>query len=283
MKARFAILLLINILLVIGVVAFLGMGREEPQQQVAGQIPAPVEEQIDVLSAAANLPPGTLIQPSDLIWQPWPKANLSDTFVSKPRDMPGDQATALMNTISGSVVRLGIAKGQPVVAGAIIKPGEKGFLAAILAPGKRAISINISTSSGGAGLIVPGDRVDVLLSLAVKVKQRGGDETDRRATETYIPDLRLIALDQKVSVDPKEPMVGRTATLEVTPHQAEMLALGEDLGRLSLSLRSVQSDPTDSLGRTVVWDYLASMALGGESGKVSSLEIVRGGGGGQAK
>ena len=283
MKARFAILLLINILLIIGVVAFLGMGREEPQQQVTGQVEPPVEEQIDVLSAAANLSPGTLIQPSDLIWQPWPKANLADTFVSKPREMPADQASALMNTVSGSVVRLGIGKGQPIVAGAIIKPGEKGFLAAILAPGKRAISINISTSSGGAGLIVPGDRVDVLLSLAVKVKQRGGDETDRRATETYIPDLRLIALDQKVSVDPKEPIVGRTATLEVTPHQAEMLALGEDLGRMSLSLRSVQSDPTDSLGRTVVWDYLASMALGGESGKVSVPDIVRGGGGGQAK
>ena len=283
MKARFAILLLINILLVIGVVAFLGMGREPPPQQVTGQVAPPVEEQIEVLSAAGNLPPGTLIQASDLAWQPWPKANLSDSFVSKPHDMPGDQSTALMNTIAGSVVRLGIGKGQPIVAGAIIKPGEKGFLAAILAPGKRAMTINISSSTGGAGLIVPGDRVDVLLSQAVKFKQKTGEESDRRATETYIPDLRLIAVDQKVNVDPKEPIVGRTATLEVTPHQAEMLALGEDLGRMSLSLRSVQSDPTDSLGRTVVWDYLASMALGGESGKVSVPEIVRGGGGGPAK
>jgi pilus assembly protein CpaB len=283
MKARFAILLLINIILVIGVVAFLSMGRQEPQAPVAGQAPAPAAEQVDVLTAAGDLPPGTLIQPTDLAWQAWPKANIADTFVSKPRDMPADQATALLETVSGSVVRLGIGKGQPIVTGAVIKPGEKGFLAAILGPGKRAISINVTASSGGAGLILPGDRVDILLSQGVKVKVKADEEEVRRVTETFVPDLRLIALDQRVSGDPKNPVVGRTATLEVTPHQAEMLVLGEDLGRLSMSLRSVQNDASDTLGRTVVWDYLASMALGGNSGKVSAPDIVRGGGGGQSK
>ncbi|MFA5490612.1 MAG: Flp pilus assembly protein CpaB, partial [Candidimonas sp.] len=254
MKARFAILLAINILLVIGVIAFLGMGRTPPEQQQAAAV-APATESVDVLIAAGDLKPGTLIQPSDVSWQEWPKANLSDTFVSKPRDMAPDQATALVNSVAGSVVRLGIGKGQPVVPGAIIKPGEKGFLAAILEPGKRAISINVSASSGGAGLILPGDRVDVLLSQGLKV-----DDKDRRVTETYIPNLRLIAVDQKVAGDPNDPVVARTATLEVTPHQAEMLILGEDIGKLSLSLRSIQEDETDKVGRTVVWDYAASAA-----------------------
>lgn len=270
MKARFAILLLINILLVIGVVVFLGMGRS-PQAPVQGAAGAPaVDDSVDVLIAANNLPPGTLIQPTDVAWLKWPKENLSDTFTSKPRDMPAEQATALLDSVSGSVVRLGIGKGQPIVTGAVIKPGEKGFLAAILAPGMRAISINISASGGGAGLILPGDRVDVLLSQGVKVEDK-----DRRVTETYIPDLRLIALDQKVSSDPKDPVIGRTATLEVTPHQAEMLILGEDMGKLSLSLRSVQKADTDTLGRTIVWDYAASMAIGSEA-KVSAPAIVRG-------
>lgn len=272
MKARFAILLLINILLVVGVVVFLGMGKTQQPAAPSPTAAPVVDDSVDVLIAANNLPPGTLIQPTDVAWLKWPKENLSDTFTSKPRDMPADQASNLLNSVSGSVVRLGIAKGQPVVTGAIIKPGEKGFLAAILAPGMRAVSINISASSGGAGLILPGDRVDVLLSQGVK-----GEGGDRRAIETYIPDLRLIALDQRVSVDPKEPQVGRTATMEVTPHQAEMLLLGEDLGKLSLSLRSVQKADTDTLGRTVVWDYAASMALSSETAKAAAPAIVRGG------
>ncbi|MGE0669004.1 MAG: Flp pilus assembly protein CpaB [Sphingomonadales bacterium] len=271
MKARFAILLLINILLVVGVVVFLSMGRTPPATQ-PGVVAAPVaEDSVDVLVAANNLPTGTLIQPPDVTWQKWPKENLSDTFTSKPADMPADQAAGLLNSVTGSVVRLGIGKGQPIVMGAIIKPGEKGFLAAILSPGMRAVTINVSTSSGGAGLILPGDRVDVLLSQAVKI-----DEHDRRVTETFIRDLRLIALDQKVAVDPKEPAVARTATLEATPRQAEMLILGEDMGKMSLSLRSVQKADTDALGRTVVWDYAASMALGAETNKTSP-EIIRGG------
>jgi pilus assembly protein CpaB len=271
MKARFAILLLLNILLVVGVVVFLGMGKSPPAPEPGTAAAPPIDDSVDVLIAANPLPPGTLIQPADVAWQKWPKENLTDTFTSKARDMPVEQATALLNSVAGSVVRLGIGKGQPIVTGAIIKPGEKGFLAAILAPGMRAISINISASGGGAGLILPGDRVDVLLSQGLKIEDK-----DRRVTETFIPDLRLIALDQKVSGDPNAPVVGRTATLEVTPHQAEMLILGEDMGKLSLSLRSVQKADTDALGRTVVWDYAASMAIASET-KVSVPAIVRGG------
>lgn len=271
MKARFAILLLLNILLVVGVVVFLGMGKSPPAPVQGTATAPPIDDSVDVLIAANPLPPGTLIQPADVVWQKWPKENLTDTFTSKARDMPVEQATALLNSVAGSVVRLGIGKGQPIVTGAIIKPGEKGFLAAILAPGMRAISINISASGGGAGLILPGDRVDVLLSQGLKIEDK-----DRRVTETYIPDLRLIALDQKVSGDPNAPVVGRTATLEVTPHQAEMLILGEDMGKLSLSLRSVQKADTDALGRSVVWDYAASMAIASEA-KVSVPAIVRGG------
>ncbi|MEN3976065.1 Flp pilus assembly protein CpaB [Emcibacter sp. SYSU 3D8] len=276
MKARFAILLLINILAVVGVVVFLGMGRSDQPPSQGVTAAAPANDSVDVLVAAANLPPGTLIQPTDIVWQKWPKENLSDTFTNKPHDMPPEQAAALLDSVSGSVVRLGIAKGAPIVTGAVIKPGEKGFLAAILAPGMRAISINISASSGGAGLIMPGDRVDVLLSQGLKVADASGAEKERRATETFIPDLRLIALDQKVSSDPADPVVGRTATLEVTPRQAEMLILGEDMGKLSLSLRSVQKADTDTLGRTVIWDYGASMAIGSQN-RTAAPAIVRGG------
>lgn len=277
MKARFAILLLINVLLIIGVVVFLSMGRKQQQAPATQVAAAPVENAVDVLTAAKNLPPGTLIQPSDVAWQSWPKGGVSDTYISKPKDMPADQATNLLNSVSGSVVRLGISQNQPIVTGAIIKPGERGFLAAILAPGMRAVSINVSASSSGAGLILPGDRVDILLSQGVRTKT-ATEEKDHRVTETYLSDVRLIALDQRVSNDPKEAAVGRTATLEVTPHQAEMLTLGEDMGRLSFSLRSAQKDPSDNDKRTIVWDYAASIARSADTGNLAGPEIVRGGG-----
>jgi pilus assembly protein CpaB len=278
MKARFVILLFLNIVLVIGVLLFTQswLGRKGGgEAEVAEEKAAPTEI-VEVLTATEALPAGTLLKPNHVQWTPWPKENLGPAFISKTADTAPQQATESEASVVGGVVRYGLAKGQPVVAGVIVKPGERGFLAAILDPNKRAMSISVTAASGGAGLILPGDRVDVLLTQTIMLKNEVGEELERKASETLISDVRLIALDQKVASDPASPEVGRTATLEVTPRQAEMLALAEEMGKLSLSLRSIQSTEADQRGRSATWDYTASMALGSGSVKMAAPAVVRG-------
>lgn len=279
MKARFIILLAINVLLVLGVLLFTQswMSSRTDNTQAAKNV-APPPETVEVLIATDDMPPGTLVKPTHVSWTSWPKENLAASFISKNKDTPPEKVTEHENSVVGGVVRFGLAKGQPVVLGGIVKPGDRGFLAAILNPNKRAISISVTASSGGAGLIIPGDRVDVLLIHTVKLKDDAGNDIERKASETLIADARLIALDQKVAGDPSDPEVGRTATLEVSPSEAEILALGEEMGKLALSLRSIQSTDADQHGRTATWDYNASMVLSAGSVKMAAPDVVRGGG-----
>jgi pilus assembly protein CpaB len=279
MRARFFLLLAINVILVLGVLfasrAWLSGSDDEPEV-VREEVPPP-PEMVEVLTAKGDLPVGSLLDKSDLSWRPWPKENLSDKFISKPKDQPPEESTELENGVIGGVVRYQIAAGQPIVDGLLVKPGERGFLAAILSPDHRAVSISINASSGGAGLIMPGDRVDVLLTQNIQVKSADGEEEERRASETLLADVRVLAIDQKVSGDPEDPQVGRTATIEVSPRQAETLALGEEMGRLSLALRSIQSTANDRQGRgSAIWDYNASMAMGAGAMQAAAPEIVRG-------
>jgi pilus assembly protein CpaB len=223
---------------------------------------------------------GSLIGERDFQWTPWPKENLSAKFVSKTKDLPPEKVSEQEASVIGGVVRYQIAAGQPIVNGLLVKPGDRGFLAAILSPDHRAVSISVDAASGGAGLILPGDRVDVILTQNIKIKTPDGEEHERRASETLVADVRVLAIDQKVSGDPEDPQVGRTATIEATPRQAESLALGTEMGRLSLVLRSIQSTANDRRGRgTPVWDYNASLALGAGDMQNSAPEIIRGQGG----
>jgi pilus assembly protein CpaB len=179
----------------------------------------------------------------------------------------------------GAVVRGFIAAGEPVADGAVVKPGDRGFLAAVLDPGMRAVSVPVNPISGNAGLIFPGDRVDLILTQALNAD----DGSTRRVSETVLENIRIIAMGADLS-DATEPGKAndraKTATFEVTPQQAESVALLTELGKLSLSLRSLAADqeadhaiPTraDSL----TWDRDVSNVL--ETGRVSSrLLVLRG-------
>ncbi|MEX2643891.1 MAG: Flp pilus assembly protein CpaB [Acetobacterales bacterium] len=200
-------------------------------------VPAPTEK---VLVAAADIPVGTLLQPRHLKWQPWPKGALADAYVTEEEKQLED--------FVGVVGRSGLLTGQPITDRLVVRPGDRGFLAAVLTPGMRAVTVPVNATSGIAGFVFPGDRVDLILTHAVQNGDR--DSRARRASETVLNDVRVIAVDQKIDDQGGQAEVARTATLEVTPKQAEMVAMLTDLGRLSLSLRSIVGEDLAEGGDT---------------------------------
>ncbi len=201
---------------------------------LAAQQPTEVKEvaKVEVLVAKEDLPAGLIVTPDHLRWQPWP-----DDSVNKAYHRRGKIE---LETFAGTVVRAGIAAGEPVTDTRIVRPGENGFLAAVLSPGMRAVTVPVNATSGISGFIFPGDRVDLILTHGVEQDEES-DRT-RRASETVLSDVRVLAIDQTTDDQSEEPALAKTATLEVTPKQAEMVTLLTDLGRLSLSLRSLQLD-----------------------------------------
>ncbi|MFQ5466937.1 MAG: Flp pilus assembly protein CpaB [Kiloniellaceae bacterium] len=235
----------------------------------AAPAPPPKIEGVKVLVAASDIPTGTLLKANHIRWQIWPSDAMPEAYLVKPR---APEALDPIQGIMGSVVRKGIAGGEPIAKGAILKPGERGFLSAVLRPGYRAMAIQVDATSGIAGLVFPGDRIDLILTHTVK---RAG--VNRRASETVLTNVRVLAIDQTVDDQKGAPRVFKNATLELTPKQAEMLAVVSELGRLSLSLRSLVkdeaelqrlvnseqplADPDPVRGKTYTWDSEVSRLI----------------------
>ena len=202
-------------------------------QATASAIP---QQQLDgpkVLVATKALPVGTIIDAESFRFQPWPKDLIETAYYLEGK--------ADTNALQGSVVRVAITAGQPVTQGALIQPGERGFLAAALGPGMRAVTVPVSAQSSVAGFIFPGDHVDLMVTQTIN----GDEEADNplKVTETIVRNLRVLATDQRTNAldDAGKPDV-RTysnVTLEVTPRIAEKIAVSQTLGALSLSLRSL--------------------------------------------
>ncbi|MES2339771.1 MAG: Flp pilus assembly protein CpaB [Pseudomonadota bacterium] len=228
------IFLLVGALLVAGITAFMARslmtGAGSPTA-VAGQ-PVVIDGP-EVLVATKALPVGTIIDATALKFQPWPKELVENAYFLR-------QGTDMKNVV-GTVVRFPIPAGQPVSQGALVKPGDRGFLAAALGAGMRAVTVPVSAQSSVAGFVFPGDRVDLLLTQSVP---GGGDGAPLKASETMLRNLRVLATDQKTDkgVDDKGNTVVTqysTVTLEVTPAIAEKIAVAQTVGSLSLSLRSI--------------------------------------------
>jgi len=149
------------------------------------------------------------------------------------------------------VVRYAITAGQPVTRGSLVGPQDRGFLAAALGPGMRAITVPVNASSSVAGFIFPGDHVDMVLNQTVS---GGGEGPALKVSETIIRNLRVLATDQRITEKDDD---GKTqvktfsnVTLEVTPRIAEKISVAQSIGSLSLSLRSI-ADNTSDLERAV--------------------------------
>lgn len=230
-----SILLVVVALVLAGFTAFmvrnwLDAERARAMANRSQQAPAPAG--VQVLVAKRELPVGTFLRPEHLRWQVWPQASLSPAYAVEGKKKIED--------FVGAVVRLPIAQGEPITDGRVVSPGNSGFLAAVLRPGYRAVSVPVTVTSGIAGFVFPGDHVDVLLTHNLPMPVDGGLE--RRAGGTVLRNIRVLALDQKVEIKPGEAAVPRTATIEVTPKQSEIVAVVVEMGKLSLSLRSLQRD-----------------------------------------
>jgi len=191
-------------------------------------------QKVAVLVAAHPLKPGALLQPGDIA-----EESMLSTAVPPAAtvDSPSNRAGLI-----GAMVRRPIVKGETILPLDVMRPGDHGFLAAVLAPGMRAVTVGIDAISGSAGLIWPGDQVDLVLTQQISDDKLPLGE--RLAAETVLTDVRVIAIDQRLmqGEDPNglhaATNLGRTATLEVTPLEAEQVAVASRLGQLSLVVRS---------------------------------------------
>jgi pilus assembly protein CpaB len=211
---------------------------------------APVRPMAHVLVAVGEIPAGTFLRAELMRWQEWPRDSLDDTYAT--------QETTKLENFVGTVVRSRLTPGEPITTGRVVHPGDGGFMSAVLTPGSRAVTVNVTPSTGMAGFVSPGDRVDLLLSMVVQPADK--DAATRHMSETVLTNLRVLAMDQRISDDKKDVTVPKTATLEVTPKQAELVAVASELGLLSLSLRSIANDDDDSGPTTAnpTWDSEAT-------------------------
>lgn len=281
MSARSIMLIAAALLLVTGTV-FVARAWLDSQRQVAAPVPEPKKEQVlRVLVAEVALPAGTFLKEEHLRWQPWPSdTQIPESYLVRKTTDPVD--------LFGAVIRRGIAAGEPITTGRIIKSGERGFMAAVLIPGYRAMSIKIGADSGVAGLVFPGDRVDIILTHNIEKK----DGEQHRASETILENVRILALDSRVDDMNGQPKLAKTATLELTPKQVEILSVARELGRLSLSLRALAKneaelerlaksgkpleEPKPTSGKTYTWDAEASILVGFPESDANQVTVVRG-------
>jgi pilus assembly protein CpaB len=230
---------------------------------VATAAVVPAQPMARVLVAAKDLQPGQRLTESDLAWKEWPLDGVNPAFItdgSTPlpaaeavADRPEGAVAAVTRAASnlatggakadyvGSVVREPILAGEPIVSRKIVRAGDSGYMAAYLEPGMRAMAIRVTVETAAGGFILPGDRVDVLLTRETNLSNMGAQEGDRSkfSSATVMQNVKVLAIDQSTRAgDDEQAVIGATATLEVGPRDAEALALAKSEGELSLVLRS---------------------------------------------
>jgi pilus assembly protein CpaB len=233
--------------------------------------PAPVAAPVataHVLVANRNIKAGEHIAEADLRWQDWPAnmvtaayitdqpvtpvpepagsvtpANGSEDAATKAQQTGNDIAAAAKRTLgpnaktalTGSVAREDILANEPVIEAKIVRADQGGFMAVMLAPGMRAVAVPVSVDNTAGGFILPGDRVDILVTH--QTPRVGGSGTVD-SVQPVLRNVRVLAIDQQVNVEEKQNVIGATATLEVAPVDGQALVLAKASGTLSLMLRS---------------------------------------------
>lgn len=220
------IILAIIGVIVAGLAALAVRSTTTPPPQQAEAAPAVPMQQ--VLVAKETITMGRFVRAeTDLAWAEWPADK-----VQAPPYITND--TAQLDTYNGSVARRTIFAGEPIMQGAVVKPGEGGFLSAVLAPGARAVSLPVDATTGNAGFIFPGDQVDLILTHAIK--SMSGESF---ASETFVENVRVLAVDQMLDNPENKALLAKTVTLEVSPRQAEAVNVALEMGKISLALRSL--------------------------------------------
>jgi pilus assembly protein CpaB len=213
-----------------GVAAMLASGSDK-----APPAPPPVVqiETVDVLVAKNDIAIGRAVKAEDMQWQTWPAATASRTFIRR------SERPNAIEQMAGSIARAPTEAGEPIRESRLVNSKSSGYLAAVLPSGMRAVSTEISPETGAGGFILPNDHVDVILSRRDKEAERVTG-VESIVAETVLSDIRVLAIDQTVQEkDGQRVVVGRTATLELSPRQVETLGMARQMGTLSLALRSL--------------------------------------------
>ena len=215
-----------------GGIAALLAGRSEAPPPA----PAPVAqiETVEVLIAGNDIGLGSTVSSQDLRWQTWPAESASSQFIRR------SGTPDAINQLAGSITRQSFANGEPIREAKLIKAKGSGYMAAILPKGKRAIAIDIAPDTSAAGFILPNDHVDIILSRRDNKDADKAAGADTHTGEIILSNIRVLAIDQTVEdKNGQRVVVGKTATLELSPHQSEMLARAKLMGVLTMSLRSI--------------------------------------------
>lgn len=237
---------------------------------------APAKPMTKVIVAAHDLAIGTRLVQADLSWQDWPADAVNPSFITngKTETAPDKNAGAAvvtqtgriadaaasavsgahgpMDSLIGAIVRSPILANEPVTNAKLVRGGAGGFMSVVLSPGKRAIAVPITSTTAAGGFILPGDRVDIMQALRVE----GDGVQGGFVAQTLLQNIKVLAIDQS-SVPPKgggQTQLGSTATLEVTPQEAEILAMAKARGDVTMTLRSyadVNAGANNAGGKTV--------------------------------
>lgn len=225
------------------------MGGGATVQEIVRQAPT-----VNVLVSAANLPVGSRLNGESLRWVGWPESGVVQGLITD-RERP-----EAINELTGSVVRFPLFEGEPVRPEKVADSSSR-IMSSLLPAGKRAVATDISVATGAGGFVLPNDRVDVIMV-------RKGDDGAFR-TEDILSNIRVLAIDQQIqeNEDGSKAVVGTTATLELTPDQAKVIAVAQQMAsRLTLALRSVADAQEPD---TTAPDYLLT---GGDKGQVQVIK-----------
>jgi pilus assembly protein CpaB len=215
----------------------------------------------EVLVLSGDVPMGQPVG-DQLKWEPWPADSISDGFITKEAEPDA------IDKLKDSVARVSLYAGEPLRRAKLVGNGQS-FMSSILPSGMRAVATQISADTSAGGFILPNDYVDVIMT---RRAAQGTGAGDGFSTETILKNIRVLAIDQTIQEDEegKKVKVGETATLELTPLQAEIITVAQQMAdRLTLALRSVsdtQEKPTDEA------DYLVS-----GNGRRGTIRLIKSG------
>jgi pilus assembly protein CpaB len=263
---------------VLGIALVAGGGAAYLMSQPATVPSAPVVvvptvDSVKVLVAAGDINVGTALSANDLKWQEWPVATAGSAAYITESTSPGG-----IQEWTGAIVRIPFVAGEPIRAQKLIKAGGSGFLSAILPAGMRAVTVNITADTAAGGFILPNDRVDVIMARRdpETTKQTGADSW---SSETILRDIRILAIDQSVQETEgvKANAKAATATLELSPKQAETIAVAKAMGTLSLALRSLAdaAPKAGEVGGVLTTRGTTAAEILNGTGEQSGLAVVR--------
>lgn len=269
-------------LLIVLVAAVSAIGLALVMQRALGGKPAAAPSAIaapvsgkpmtQVLVAKRDLAIGARLTGEDVTWQAWPTEAVNAAFITNGAALPKPEGAAKAaatvsnaanemiggvdpaKAVEGAIVRDPILTGEPITSRKIVRGGDGGYLSVVLSPGKRAMSVPVTSETAVGGFILPGDRVDVLQTreTAGRGDEDGGGGGKIVIAETVLQNVRVLALDQSTAAEKDaKSIVAATATIEVSPTDAEALTRAKATGPVTLALRAYTDlgGPSGAVGR----------------------------------